>query len=496
MGLDIGTSGCKCTWLDENGAVLAAASSTYAVSRSQESYCELNPSEVWSAVKSTIATVLKRPTSVPVKAISISSFGEAVIPVGVDGRVLDSSILYTDIRGQAEAEFLCNQLGAERMMELTGLPVHPMYSITKMMWIKRHRPGLYRRTAKFMQFGDYIAYQLTGLACIDYSLASRTMAFNIRSKAWEPSILAAADIDANLLSKPVSSGDIIGTVHREASEETGLPAGTLVVAGGHDQACAALGAGVIREGQAIDGIGSVECITPAYKRPVLSADMLKYRYNCAPHLFSGMYLSYAFNFTGGSLLQWYKDGFGKAEAIEAERKGISPFEHLNDRAADVPTDLLVIPHFAGSGTPTMNPAAKGVIHGLTLSTEPKHIYRALMEGINYDMLYNLECLNCTGIRVDTLRAVGGGARSALWMQMKADIMNRQVETLHVSEAGTLGVAIQAGVAAGIYRSVEEAVRQLVQVKETFYPDPERAAIYAGHYERYKELMSLFQNKSV
>jgi len=225
---------------------------------------------------------------------------------------------------------------------------------------------------------------------------------------------------------------------------------------------------------------------------VLSDEMRRYHYNCGPHVLKDLYLTYAFNVTAGSLLHWFKESFAEAERLEAQRTGIPVFELLNQKAADEPTDLLVMPHFAGSGTPHMNTSAKGLIYGLTLSTEPKHIYRALMEGITYDMLYNLDCLNTAGVKVDTLRAVGGGAKSALWMQMKADIMNRKVETLHVSEAGTLGAAILAGVAAGIYATSEEAVEQLVKVKAEFYPDPSRATIYAEHYQRFRSLLQQCQ----
>jgi len=472
MGLDIGTSGCKCTLLDETGAIIAVASHTYTVIRSHAGHSELNPLEVWSAVKLVIANVLKADTSCGVKAVAISSFGEAVIPLGQRGEELSNSMLYTDARGQDEAEQLSRQLGAARVMELTGIPIHAMYSISKVMWLKKHQSELFSKTRMVMQFGDYISYKLTGIARIDYSLASRTMAFNLTSRSWDSSIMAAAGLDPDLFSVPIPSGDIIGHVHRQAAQETGLMTSTLVVAGGHDQACASLGAGIIKEGQAMDGIGTVECIAAAFSRPVLSDEMRHYYYNCGPHVLKDLYLTYAFN-AAGSLLQWFQENYAETEHLEEQRTGIPIFELLNQKAADKPTDLLVLPHFSGSGTPHMNTSAKGLIYGLTLSTEPKHIYRALMEGITYEVLYNLDCLSTVGVQVDTLRAVGGGAKSDLWMQMKADIMNRKIETLHVSEAGTLGAAILAGVAVGIYASCEEAVAQLVKVKAEFYPDPSR-----------------------
>jgi xylulokinase len=374
-------------------------------------------------------------------------------------------------------------------MTLTGLPIHPMYTINKLMWLRENQPDLYNRTWKFMLFGDFVIYQLTGLPVIDSSLASRTMAMNVIDKRWEPTILEAAGIDPALLSNLASSGTVVGTVTGSIAASLGLDARTAVVTGGHDQACAALGAGIVLEGFAMDGIGTVECITPAFSRPIINERMFRHNFNCAPHVVHGMYLAYAFNFTGGSLLQWYKNSFGQAATSEAERRGISVYDVLNEAAAASPTDLLVVPHFSGSGTPYMNPTSRGAIYGLTLETRPDQIYRALLEGINYEMMVNLECLNDAGVRVNTLRAVGGGAQSDLWMQIKANIFGRKVETLHVGEAGTLGAAILAGTAIGIYSSYEAAASQLIRIKDEFFPDSRQTAIYREKYEQYKTFSS-------
>ncbi|QGQ98752.1 hypothetical protein EHS13_29675 [Paenibacillus psychroresistens] len=490
MGLDIGTSGSKCTLFNEAGNAIAFAYQDYPIIHSHSGYAELNPNEVWQAVQKVIYQVTRDYQGAPIQALSISSFGESAVPVGVNGEVLGNSILYTDSRGQLEAKRLQVNLGGEQIMALTGIPVHPMYTINKIMWIKEHQPEIYLKTWKFMLFGDFIAYQLTGIAMIDYSLASRTMAMNITQKAWEPAIMEAAGIDSHLFSELVPSGHIIGTVSKKIAATIGLSPKTLVVAGGHDQACAALGAGVLQAGQAIDGIGTVECIVPTFKQPVLNKSMLQHNFNCAPHTLPNHYLTYAFNFTGGSLLKWYVECYGQIEAAEARRRGISVYDIFNELAGTDPTELLVIPHFAGSGTPFMNPAAKGMIYGLSFETTPAHIYRGLLEGITYEMLYNLECLELAGIKVDTLKAVGGGAKSELWMQMKADIMGRKVETLAISEAGTMGTAILAGIASGVYPSYETAVEQLVKVKRTYYPNPKITEIYQANYARYKKLSSL------
>lgn len=487
LGLDVGTTGCKASLFDESGALLAAAYREYPTEQPAPGAYELNPQRVWEAVRQVIAEATAAAPRAQVRALCVSSLGETVVPVGRDGRVLDNAILYMDQRGKEQAAALERTVGGDRVMEIAGVPLHPMFSLPKTMWLREHRPELYGEVWKFMLFGDFIGYLLTGESVTDYTLASRTMGLDVAAKKWDASLFEAAGIDMDKFPALVASGEPIGVVRREVAEALGLEAGTLVVAGGHDQACAALGAGVLRGGEAVDGIGTVECLTPAYDAPITTPQMLEYRFNCAPHVVEGLYLTYAFNFTGGSLLRWFRDQFGQTAAAEARRAGMSVYDYLNATAAAVPTDLLVVPHFAGSGTPYMNPDARGAIYGLTLGTDAPQLYRAMMEGVTYEMRYNLDCLKEAGIRVDSLCAVGGGAKSDLWLQIKADIMDVPIRRLDAAEAGTLGSIMLAGRAAGVYRSYEEAAAQLVRPLRTFEPQQPSRALYAERYEQYKRL---------
>jgi len=488
MGLDIGTTGCKASLFHEDGLLLSASYREYAMEQSGAGTYELNPLHVWEAAQRVIAeAVAAAPPGAPVRALSLSSLGESVVPVDADGRVMSNAILYMDPRGREQAAALERIVGNARTMAITGVPLHAMFTLPKVMWIKQCQPDLYKRVWKFMLFGDFIAYRLTGNCATDYSLASRTMALNIAGKRWDTDMFKAADIDMEKFPDLLPSGVPIGEVRKPVAAALGLPAATLVVMGGHDQACAALGAGILSSHQAVDGMGTVECITPAYAAPRLGPEMLKYQYNCAPHVIDGLYLTYAFNFTGGSLLRWYRDNFGQYAQEEARKQGVSVYDYLNAAAAADPTDLLVIPHFAGSGTPSMNPDAKGTVYGFTLNTRASQLYRALMEGITYEMRYNLECLKEAGIPVHSLRAVGGGAKSDLWLQIKADIMNMPIERLNVNEAGTMGNIILAGKASGVYRSYEEAVKTLVKPVRVFEPNRANQPLYTEQYERYKKL---------
>ncbi len=487
IGLDIGTTGCKCTVFEEQGNVLSYAYQEYPLERPAAGHAELNPENVWNAACTVIKQALSECPSTHVAALSISSIGEAAIPVDRQGRALANSILCTDVRGAEECQYLEEILGRERIMDLTGIPPHPMYTICKVMWIKRNQPEIFNNAWKFLLFEDYIIYRLTGETVIDYSLAARTMAFNVVEKKWAAEIFEAASIDPGLFSKPALSGTPAAVVKPQLARELGLSSETLAVTGGHDQICAAVGGGILSEKIAVDGIGTVECITPAFGQPLRNPQMMKNNFNCAPHALEGLYATYAFNFTGGGLLKWFRDCFARHEKEEAAKSGGNVYAQLDQQAPREPTSLLVLPHFAGAGTPYMNPQAQGAILGLTFDHTQADVYRAMLEGVTYEMAYNMECLNNAGIIVDSLRAVGGGAKSDLWLQIKADIMQRPVERLNVDEAGTLGTAILAGTAAGVYNSLEEATAQLVTVKQTFLPDSRNREIYQRQYQRYKQI---------
>ena len=374
-------------------------------------------------------------------------------------------------------------------MRLVGLPPHSMSTINKVMWMKDHLPQVYKNVWKFLQYEDFILYKLGKVTTIDYSLAARTMAFNVIKKEWESTIFEAAEIPENIFSTVVPSGTAVSTISREIAAELGLPADLILVTGGHDQMCAAVGGGIIKEGLAIDGMGTVECITPAFNKPVTNEEMLVNNFPCAPHAIKDMYVTYAFCLSGGALLKWYRDNFAAYERIEAQKTGVSVYSILNRLAPKEPTDLLILPHFAGAGTPYMDTAATGAILGLSLNVDSRQIYRGILEGVTYEMMVNLECLGSAGVYIEELRAVGGGSRSDLWLQIKADIMNKKITRLDVEEAGTLGATILAGVATGVYPSIESAAAKLVKVKETFYPHEKYHEIYMENYHRYKKVYS-------
>ena len=489
MGLDIGTSGSKCTLFNEDGTAVSAGFCAYSSINPAPNQYELEPLTVLNAVYDALKESLNGITCDKL-SIAASSFGETFVLLDENDMPLGNAILCSDIRGTDELNLFLEKIGASQIMQRTGLPAHPMYSLVKLLWIQRHQPEQLKKAKKLLLFEDYIGYMLTGEAVCDYSLAARTMAFNIHTKQWDEEILKAAGIESSLFAKTAPSGTIVGTVKKQIIEKLSLPQNTIVATGGHDQSCVALGAGAVTSGIAIDGIGSSECISTPFLVEPDNELLRKSNYNCGLHAYPDTFLSLAFTFSGCSLINWFASQLAQGVKQEAADSGKTIYRYLDDHAPDQPTGIFVLPHFAGAGTPTMNTDATGIIAGLTLGTDMLTIYRGVLEGITYEMRYNLEKLKTMGIQNKVLRVAGGGAKSDLWLQIKADILGIPLERLEYAEAGTLGAAICAAVAGGVYTSFPEAVNALVKVKQTFYPNENNVKRYHVLYQKYLKLQDM------
>lgn len=483
-GIDIGTTGCKITVYENDGTYLYRAYREYPVSRNTGEH-EVDARYIWKGVKEVIADAASRYPKI--EAIGVTSFGESCVLLDERDEPLRPVMLYTDPRGSRECEELVSRMGRERIEKIAGVRPHSMYSLPKIMWIKKNCPEEYAKTRHILMMEDYVVYMLTGNAVIDYSMAARSMAFDIRKLRWSDEIFAAAAIDSVLFSMPVISGTSAGKIRKELTEELGLGDDTLIVPVGHDQVAAAIGSGVFETDCAVDGAGTVECITPVYEGIPQGSAMAECGYAIVPYVLPGKYVTYAFSYTGGALISWYVNQMAKEEKRQAKELGRSVYEILEEGMKDAPTGILVLPHFAGAATPYMDMGSKGAVIGLTVEHTAADLYRAMMEGVAYEMMLNMEHLEKAGIRPGRLRATGGGAASEVWMQMKADVLNVPITSLGSAEAGAAGCAMMAGIAVGLFEGLEEAAKKLITEKRTYYPREEQHVLYRAHYERYRGL---------
>ena len=472
-GLDIGTTGCKLTVFDENGTQIGKSYRNYPVRRAVSGH-EIDMSAMMESV---FAVIEEMASQYPdIAGIGVTSFGETFVVTNDAGEPLLSAMLYTDPRGAEECAELVERLGADRIAEVTGLAPHEMYSISKMMWIKKHVPEVYAATKRIHLIEDFVVWHLTHRAQIDYSLATRTMAFDIHKLAWSGEVFDAAGIDVSLMSEPVPTGTSAGAVTPATARRTGLSGDCVIVSVSHDQVAAAVGAGAFDGSVAVDGAGTVECLTPIYDSLPDIPVMAKGYFSVVPYVVPGKYVAYAFSYTGGALIQWAMETVGRGESNESMEKAYGK---------DEPTGLLVLPHFAGAATPYMDIGSKGAILGLTTATTAADLYCACMEGVAYEMRLNYESLSGSGIRFEKLNATGGGARSKRWMQMKADVLDLPITALKTVDAGTVGSAMLTGIAVGLFRDLEDAAARMVQKMETYYPRAEMHEKYMEVYKRYK-----------
>ncbi len=497
MGLDIGTTGTKATVFDEAGRILSSAYREYPLIHPQPGWSEIDPELVWRLVCEAVGEAAAGAIGDPVKAFAISTMGEAAVPLDAEGRVLANSIITFDNRASDLFDRWAAGVDRAEIMRISGQPPSQMFTLAKLMWIKENQPDLYRRMSRYPCFADFAHLKMGLEPRIDYSMAARTMAFDIRAKRWSDRIIGLAGVRSDVFSPAVATGTVVGELGAHAAGELGLPKGCLVVAGSHDQPAGALGCGVTQPRVAMDATGTVECFAVAMDEPVVNETMLDNNLPCYPHAAEGLYVALAYNFTGGSLFRWVRDRLGQVEALEAERTGCDVYEVLAEHMATEPTDLFVVPHFTTSGSPHMDPNPVGAVIGLQLNTTRPELLRAVLEGISYEMKLNLDLLLAAGAQVDEFRAIGGGAKSDFWLQLKADMFNRPVVRLEVAEAASLGMAVSAGVAAGVYASAAEAVQGLIVPRDRFTPDADRAAAYDARLEQYRELypaLKGWQNK--
>lgn len=481
-GLDIGTTGCKISVFSQDGTYLGNVYREYAANRSKSAH-EIDAEAIWNAVRQVIKeAAVKYPE---IAGIGVTSFGETFVLLDENDTPLCPAMLYTDPRGEEECNFLIEQLGSETIINITGLKPHSMYSLPKLMWIKKNMPQVYEKAKHALLIEDYIVYMLTGNAQIDYSLATRTMAFDVKNLCWSSKIFDTAEIDSSLFSNPVPTGTSAGTV-REENASLGLKEDTIIVSVSHDQVAAAIGSGVFDESVTVDGAGTVECMTPVFEK-YDAKEMAENNYCIVPFITPGKYVTYAFSYTGGALVKWFVDNLAGYAKETAKEKGCSVYDELGKDWSGKPTDLLVLPHFAGAATPYMDSGSKGAFVGLTISHTQQDMFLAIMEGICYEMRLNQERLRQSGVEIAPLRATGGGANNGIWLQMKADILGVPVTALKTNEAGAAGSAMLVGVAVGAFQNLSEAAEAMIEERETYYPRPEVKDLYDRNYEKYRRL---------
>lgn len=490
LGLDVGTTSVKAGLFDVAGRQVAAAGVEYRLSHPAPDRAEIDARTWWDAALAAVRQVLRAPgaDAAAVVGIAVSSQGESVVAVDATGRPLGPAIVWLDNRAVAEARELGSRFGAELVYERTGVPdMNPTWPATKLLWWRRNDPDLFRAAARFLLAEDVILHRLTGRFVTEGGIQCTTLLFDIRTGGWWEAMLDAVGVGADRLPELATPGAVVGTLTAAAAEALGLPAGIPVVAGGMDQGAGAVGVGNTRQGMVSESTGGALTVQATVDRPDADPTGQTPVY---VHSAPGTWLYCPVCPTGGMALTWFRDQLGGPEVDRAVAEGRSGYDALTALAAAVPAGcegLTMLPHLAGAFSPEYLPSARGVFAGFTLAHTRGHFVRAVLEAVAFMLRRNLELLARAGAPATEIHSHGGGARSALWNQVKADVCGVPVVTLEGEDAAVRGDAMLAGVAVGVYPDLAAAAAAFVAPGARFEPDPATRAACDDAYDRYVRL---------
>ncbi len=496
LAIDVGTTGVRSIFYTIDGKPIVSSYEEFPSQFPQPSWVEQDANLWWNTVCTTIKRCLKSGLSSEyVIGISVTNQRETVVPVDENNHPIRNAIVWQDRRTVPQCDWIHENLTSDTIYSITGLTIDPYFTAPKLLWIKRHDESTFKKAHKFLLVHDFIISKLSGEYVTDRSNASRTMLFDINKSDWSKPLLEKMGIQSEKLPAVKIAGTKIGELTASAAKEIGLKEGTPVVLGGGDQQCAALGVGVVRSGMTKSTTGTGTFIL-AYSEDVL-LDSLK-RVLCSCHVVPNAYVIESSIFTTGSALRWFRDNLGYRERTIAEELGVDPYEVLTEGASEVSPGsegVLHIPHFVGAGAPHWNPHARAIFAGLALGHSRKHLIRAILEGVSYEIRTNLEVMNEIGLSISEVRVTGGATRSNLWMQIQSDILNLPIVLTELEEATALGAAILACKGVGVFSSIPEAAEEMVKPRERLLPTEQNREVYDKAYSRYQMLYSSIKDMS-
>lgn len=489
IGTDIGTSGTKTVLFDVSGNTIADALYEYELSQPHNGWAEQNPADWWKAVCLSIHDVITKSgvNTADIKGIGLSGQMHGLVMLDKNDEVIRPSIIWCDQRTALECEQITSVIGAEKLIEITANPALTGFTVSKIMWVKNNEPENFERCTKIMLPKDYIRYMLTGEFATEVSDASGMQLLDIPVRRWSSFVLDKLGIGIEKLGKVYESCEITGQVNASAAVLTGLKKGTIVVGGAGDQAAGAVGNGIVREGVISATIGTSGVVFAHTDK--ISIDP-KGRVHTFCHAVPGAWHVMGVTQAAGLSFKWMRDSFFKNEKETASLLG-EDINYIMDKiCARVPcgaNGLIYLPYLMGERTPHLDPDARGVFFGLSAIHGKSDMLRAVMEGVIYSLCDCINIIRGMGTEPETVLASGGGGNSKLWRQMMADAFGMNISVSNSKQGGALGVAILAGVGAGIYESVPSACAALIGVKETTVYDAGNTKIYNKYYKLYGEL---------
>jgi xylulokinase len=487
LGIDIGTSGTKVLAIDENGMVAATASAEYPLSTPRPLWAEQRAEDWWEATCACCREITQKISPDDIAGIGLSGQMHGLVMLDEQHDVLRPAILWCDQRTQQQCDYITETVGLQTLIAETCNPVLTGFTAPKIIWARDNEPEIYDRARMHLLPKDYIRFQLTGEFATEVSDASGTSLLNVPERRWSDVVCQKLQIDLSHLPKVYESWEVSGVVSPRGAEATGLKAGTPVVGGGGDQAAGAVGNGIVQSGIISVASGTSGVVFAFADKPTVDPAL---RVHTFCHAVPNKWHVMGVMLSAGGSLRWYRDALAQGEKEIAAQMGTDPYDLITKQAETVAAGsegLVFLPYLTGERTPHPDPHARGAFVGLTLRHGKAHLARAVMEGVSFGLRDSLEILKSMNVSIGNVRASGGGARSDVWRQIQADVFGFPLSTIGIDEGPALGVALLAGVGAGIYNSVEEACSTVVKVSGTTPVISENAALYEKQYQVYRAL---------
>jgi xylulokinase len=491
LGIDIGTSGTKTLLCDEDGAVLATAMAEHPISSPKPGWSEQHPEDWWNATVTATRAVLKKAAVKPadVSAIGLSGQMHGSVFLGASEKPLRPALLWNDQRTQKQCDEITAKAGGRAaLIDLVANPALTGFTAPKILWVRENEPKVYEKTKHVLLPKDYIRYRLTGDYATDVGDASGTLLLDVKNRRWSDQLLSLLQIDKSLLpSKVYESHEVTGTLNALAARSLGLKEGTPVVGGSGDQPAGAVGNGIVAPGIVSATLGTSGVVFAHSDAPNLDPEG---RVHTMCHAVAGKWCVFGCMLSAGGSFQWFRNQLAATEVADAKKKKLDPYELLVAEAAQAKPGgegLFFLPYLTGERCPHPDPAARGGWIGMTARTQRRDLVRSLLEGVTFGMRDALEIIRQMNIPVDQVRASGGGARSAFWRQLQADVYNRPVVITNAAEGPAYGVALLAGVGTGVWKNVEEACKSAIKPVEKVQPNKKSATLYDRHYAVYRKL---------
>jgi xylulokinase len=480
LGIDVSTTATKALLLDEQGILIAVASSPHTLQTPKPLWSEQDPHEWWDAASASIRSVLEKAgiSGKKIAAVGLTGQMHGLVLLDEAGNVLRPAILWNDQRTQGQCDEIHRRIGKEKFIQITGNVALSGFTAPKILWVKENEPDVFAKAKHVLLPKDYIRYQLTGEYALDKADGAGTVLFDLKSRNWSSEVLEELGIDPSWMPRTFEGPEFTGRVTPEAASTTGLKVGTPVAAGGGDQAAQAVGVGAVEPGIVGLTVGTSGVVFATTPSALIEPEG---RLHAFCHAVPGMWHFMGVMLSAAGSLQWYRDTLAPETS----------FDDLLKEAESVPAGsegLQFLPYLSGERTPHPDPLARGAFIGLTLRHHRGHMTRAVLEGVSFGLKDSFRLIQNAGSGAITqVRASGGGTKGALWRQILASVLETELVTVNTTEGAAYGAALLAGVGAGTWIDVMSACKATVKITGSTMPDPTQVDVYRRAYPLYREL---------